>query len=325
MKKLFFVLFLACVQLVAMAQKISYDIPEGYESNISKKDYKTLVDLSMPVVSKRFVIESVKDGTMSLAAGQKLNLHNLILKCADETDKSEWKEVIENHFRSLFSSMDEEKKIKMEDYQSVKDYLSLRIYPNQYIRDFAQLESLVVRQDLEGTCTVLMLDLPGGFKTIQRSFFTLWKTDSAEVFRVAQNNINKQDIEKQTKTFDIDGSKIEISFLGNEDYAASYALDLLANSPALVGEWGSVIAMPNKGLVNVCRISKDKPLDFVKFIQATKPLIENSFKDHPQGISADYYWYYNRKFKRINVLTGANGQLNVISPMGLTELMTEKK
>lgn len=48
-------------------------------------------------------------------------------------------------------------------------------------------------------------------------------------------NINNQEIEKVVDSFDIDGSEIEMIFLGNEDYAASYALDLMNNSPELEG------------------------------------------------------------------------------------------
>ena len=88
---------------------------------------------------------------------------------------------------------------------------------------------------------------------------------------------------------------------------------------------GSVVAIPNKGLVDICRISREKPLDFVKFIQLTKPIIEKSFQEHPQPISDQYFWYYKRKFTKIKILKEADGNINVISPFGLSELMTEQK
>jgi hypothetical protein len=82
--------------------------------------------------------------------------------------------------------------------------------------------------------------------------------------------------------------------------------------------------MPNKGLVNICKISKDKPVDFVKFIQRTKPLIEKSYQEHEQPISDQFFWYYKGQFTKIDVLTEANGNINVISPSGLTALMIAK-
>jgi hypothetical protein len=169
-----------------------------------------------------------------------------------------------------------------------------------------------------------MLDLPGAFTPVQREVFALWKLDTTAVFKTAQHNINHQQVEKVTQSFDLNGTKVEVSFLGNEDYAASYALDLAGNSPELVGEWGTVVAMPNKGLVNICKISKDKPVEFVKFIERVKPLIERSYQEHEQPISDQFFWYYKGQFTRINVLTKEDGNINVISPAGLTALMTEK-
>jgi hypothetical protein len=97
------------------------------------------------------------------------------------------------------------------------------------------------------------------------------------------------------------------------------------NSPELVGEWGSVVAIPNKGLVNICKVSKDKPVDFVKFIQQTKPIVEKSYNEHPQPISNQYFWYYKGLFTKIKTMTDKNGAINVFSPVGLTELMTKMK
>ena len=220
--------------------------------------------------------------------------------------------------------MDEEKNIDPENFATVRNYLSLRIYPAETVMQRGGVKNLVSKVDLDGTYTLLMLDLPGAFSTVQKAVFELWKKDTEEVFRIAQDNINKQDIEKVTQQFDMDGTKVEISLLGSEDYAASYALDLIHNSPDMVGEWGSVVAVPNKGLVNICKISKDKPLDFVKFIQLTKSLNDKSYNEHPQPITNEYFWYYKGKFTKIMVMEEENGSINVISPMGLTTLMTEK-
>jgi hypothetical protein len=261
------------------AQSISYTIPNAYENNISQADYKTVVDYSLSLVAKRYVVEEVKDGTVLLKKGQDLktlNLHNLLAKCLAEKDKTKWKQIVQTHFYNLFSSLDAQKKIDPTNFETIRSYLSLRVYPIATVEQRGGAASLVSRKDLEGTLTLLMLDLPGAFTTVQRSVFTEWKKDSAEIFRIAQANINHQEVQKVSQSFDIDGAKIEISFIGNEDYAASYALDLSHNSPEMVGEWGSVVTMPNKGLVNICKIGPDKPVDFVKFIQRTKPLIEKS-------------------------------------------------
>lgn len=321
-------IFLAAFKTTLPAQPITYNIPDSYENDISKDDYRKVVDWSVSMVAKRYTIDFVKDGAIRLKKGQELqilNLHNLINKCVAVKDKSVWNKIVQEHFENIFTSIDEQKKIDPAKFETVKKYLSLRIYPEAVINKRGGSASLITKTDLDGTLTLLMLDLPGAFTPVQNSMFALWNTSTEEVFRIAQDNINKQKVEKVTQSFDVQGGKIEISFLGNEDYAASYALDLINNSPELVGEWGSVVAMPNKGLVDICKVSRDKPVDFVNFIQRVKPLIEKSYKEHEQPISDQFYWYYKGKFTRINVGVQSNGSINVIAPFGLAELMAEKK
>lgn len=328
MRAITLLVWLIFLSVTSSGQKISYNIPEGYETEIGKDDYKKIVDVAVPIVAGRYAVDFVKDGAIQLKKGQEmqtLNLHNLIAKCIAVKDKSQWNKVVQEHFENIFASIDEQKKIDPENYETVKKYLSLRIYPEAMVNQRGGVSSLIAKTDLEGTYTLLMLDLPGAFTAVKKQMFALWKLDTAIVFETAQENINKQKVEKVTQSFDVDGVKIEMSFLGSEDYAASYALDLMDNSPELVGTWGSVVAIPNKGLVDICKISKDKPVDFVKFIQRTKPFIEKSYQEHQQPISDQFYWYYKGNFTRINVLTDAEGNINVISPFGLTELMTEKK
>jgi hypothetical protein len=303
-------------------------VPEGYETDISKENYKKIVDIAVPIVSKRYKITFVKDGAIQVAGGEDIptvNLHNLIGKCIAVKNTTQWEKIIQGHFTAIFNAIEEKRKIDPANYEKIKKYLSIRIYPTTAVNERGGPDPIVVRTDIEGTYSVLMLDLPDAFATVKKKDFESWKKDASEVFRIAQDNINKQAIQKETKTIDIGGTSLELMFLGNENYAASYALDLMNNSPDLVGEWGSVIAMPNKGLVNICKISRDKPAHFVQFIQRTKSVLEESYNSHPQRISNQYYWYYKGEFTKIKVLEDKNGNITVISPVGLAALMTDTK
>jgi len=335
MRSLLLATILACLQTAAIGQSttvgpsipISYDIPPGLENAISPDDYHFLVDTSIAVIAERFRIDSVSGGTIRLAKGQELggfNLDNLILQCAAVKDRTVWPAIIRDHFQKIFSSVEEQQKIDPSNYWSVKPYLSLRIYPQDVIGQHGGPDALVTRVDLEGTYTVLMLDLPGAFTPLAKNVFDGWKRNKADVFRTAQDNVDSQHVEKVSKTTDMQGTQLEVTVLGNEDYAASYALDLGKNSPELVGDWGSAIAIPNKGLVSICKISPGKPADFVKFIQLTYPYIERAYQQHPQRISDQYFWYYQGTFTRIRVETNGDGDINVIAPYGLGQLMGKK-
>lgn len=216
-------------------------------------------------------------------------------------------------------------KVDLNDYEKVKPYLSIRIYNDASIAQKGGVGNMVSRVDLDGTMTVLMLDLPEAFAPLFKTNFEKWNKSAGEVFKVAELNVRNKKVEKMTREFDIDGNKIEFNFLGNEDYAASYALNLETNMPELVGEWGSIVVIPNKGLVAICKISKAKPLDFVKFIERIKPLTDQSFAQHQVPVSKNFFWYYKGEFTLVKVLTNDSGNINVIAPLGLGELMSEKK
>ena len=328
MQKIGLVFTILLIQLTINAQTISYEIPEGYEKNISAEDYKTLVDLSIPIIKARYKVDNVKNGTVYLLKDQDfqaLNLHNIITKCISLSEKTQWKSAIEEHFRKLFASVDEQRKIDPEKFETIRNNLSLRIYPEAFIIQRGGHSNFISKKDLEGTYTLLMLDLPDAFTPVNKKMFELWKKDTAEIFRIAQTNINKQSVEKVTKKFDFDSTTIEISFLGNEDYAASYALDLMHNSPELVGELGSVVAIPNKGIADICKITKSNPLGFVKFIQMIKPLIDKSFAEHDQPVSDQFYWYYKGRFTRIIVKLDEKENINVFSPDELSLLLVDLK
>lgn len=313
----------------AWAQKISYDPPKDYRKVLPATDYRLLVDSAVVVVGRRYPIEKVADGTITLRAGQAdataFNLHNLIDKCAAEPNRQAWGPLIRHHFTSLFSSFDAQKKLDPSNYESMRGYLSLRVYPEALVAQRGGAQHLVTRIDLPGTVTMLMLDLPGTFSAVPKAGIAQWHQEVAALFAQAQANVNKQAVQKVTKDFDgPNKQKLTFHFLGNEDYAASYALDLATNAPELVGEWGSAVAMPNKGLVSICTISRAQPLDFVQYIQLSQAVIAKAYQEHEQPVSPDFYWYYQGKFTRISVATDKSGRVNVVAPLGLSALMTAK-
>jgi len=328
MKILITVLLLASLRLTCSGQTIIYSLPGRFDKEISQQDYKTIADMSMAAVAKRYKIDSLNNGTIILSPKQDMfafNLDNLILKCNAESDHSKWPVIIDGHFNMLFNSIDAKKSINSQSYDSIRSNLSIRIYPNSTIEQRGGATNFISRTDLEGTTTLLMLDLPDAFTPVSKKDFDFWHKTIDDVFKEAITNVDKQKIDKVTKVFSVDGVQIEFNFLENEDYAASYALDLSNNSPELVGEWGSVVVIPNKGLVSVCKISKDKPVDFVKYIERIKPLTDKSYTQHPSPVSREFYWYYQGKFTLIAVKTDDKGNINITAPVGLSALFAEKK
>lgn len=324
--KKFLALFTTLLFIGLSAQKISYDVPKTFINNVSTKNYKTIVDRSILEISKHEKVISVENGLIKTESGFQAGLDNLLYKCKGENDNTILNSIVKEHFDGLFGSMDFSQSLDFKKFDQIKEFLSIRIYPKDYFEQYLKPENSVYKVDLEETYTILMLDLPTAFTNVARKeMFDFWKKDEKELFSLAQKNVNKQVVNKLTQEFDLQGSKIEINFVDDETYAASYGLDLVNNSKDFVGELGSVVAMPNKGIINVCKITKEKPLDFVKFIQGTKALIQKFHDDHPHPVSTDFFWYYDGKFTKIDVVENPNGNVDVISPYGLTQLLVKLK
>ena len=324
--KNFLIIFVIILSAKLPAQKISYDVPEVYKNEISSQKYKAIVDQSILEVSKYEKVFSFENGFIKTESGFQAGLDNLLYKCKNEDDNKNLNLIIKEHFDGLFSSMDFSKSLNLKNFDKIKEYLSLRIYPKEYFEQYIKPENSVYKIDLEGTYTILMLDLPTAFTNVQRSeMFNFWNKSENELFSLAQKNVNKHTVNKLTQEFDLGGVKIEISFIDDETYAASYALDLINNSKDFVGEFGSVVALPNKGIINICNITKKKPLDFVKFIQGTKSLVQKFHDDHPYPVSTDFFWYYNGKFKKIAVIQNNDGSVDVAAPQELSELLLKNK
>jgi hypothetical protein len=323
MKPLLILLLLSAFHLASFGQQIDYSLPPGFDKTISQNDYKTIADQSVAIVSKKYKVDNVKNGTIIVGHEQAFDLDNLVSKCIAETDHTKWASIISEHFNALFSSMDQKAGIDLHNYETVKPYLSIRIYPAETVEARGGTASLISRTDLEGTLSMLMLDLPQAFTPVSKTDFDTWHKTTDETFKAASDNIAKQPVTKVSKTFKVDNADVEFNFIENEDYAASYALNLEANMPDMVGEWGSVVAIPNKGLVTICKISKAHPVEFVKFIQRIKPLIEQSYSQHPNPVSTTFFWYYKGRFTPIPIQTDDKGNINVMAPMQLSSLMTK--
>ena len=324
MHHLLTILLLLATTRVA-AQTVNYSFPEGYENVLSKKDYKYLVDESRKVIARNYAIASVREGVVTLQPGQEyvtVNLHNLIVKCA-QSDKRDWPAIIEAHLSAMTETMRQQEELDPTDFASIKANLSLRVYPENFVDQNGGVDNFLVKKDLDETWTMVMLDLPSAFTPLPKDIFQLWGKTTDEVFAAAQQNVNKQTFRTATESIGEGEEQITVHFIENEDYGASLALDLLANTPEFVGEWGSVVAIPNKGIVDICKISPDRPVDFVRFIQLIQPIVRQSYEQHPQPVSTDFFWYYQGEFTRIAVVE-KDGATQVVSPQGLTELMSEK-
>lgn len=329
MRIVFLICWLVFIAMAAFSQVVDYTVPNGFKTEISAVDYKTIVDASVAAISKRYKVDSVQDGTVKLVKLQDMqafHLHNLIVECLKEKNKTMWEITVREHFDKLFSTIDEQEKFDPEDFKEAKKYLSIRVYPKEFVMQRPNSRSFIVQTNLEGTFTMLMYDLPGGaFTPVQRKTFVHWNRDIDAIYAIAKSNINKQQVQKISQAVDADGVKIDATLLSNENYAGSYAICIGDNSPELVGELGCIVAIPHKGAAYVYKIVKGKPGNLISYIQKTKPVVDGAYAEHPQPISNQFFWYYKDKFIKVPVTSDKDGKVNVTLPNSLTALLAKSK
>ena len=90
------------------------------------------------------------------------NLYNI----CSQNDKSQWKNIIKNHFSQVKISRDEEKAIlpKLEKFETGKEYLKLRIYPIDYKDQISK--SSIFESSTDDYISVVVIDFPSTAKNL---------------------------------------------------------------------------------------------------------------------------------------------------------------
>lgn len=320
-----FLLFLLLFSAFVSAQHIDYSKPAGFENAVSDKDYKFIVNQSVEEINKYAEVAAVNQGEIQLVSIKDADqtvfyLDNVIKKCLSE-ERKHWDTVIEDHFKSYFDGLKFHETLDVHNFEAIRDYLSIRIYEESFVKEYSE-NNWITKNDLEGTTSVLMLDLPTTFTTVTKDVFNLWKKSKTEIFGIAQENVNKNEFFKHTETFETENDTIEIHFIQNEAIGSSAVLDLVKNAPEFIGEFGSVLAVPNKGFVLLSRISPEKPHDFMTFIQVNYDMVTDFYESHPQPVSKDFFWYYKGKFRKIDFQSEGN-EIKITLPKELSELVLD--
>ncbi len=307
---------------VAASAKIDYTVPDGFVGRISAVDYRYILERSLKRVAESDKIKKVEQGEIQLADGKIVNMHNLLHRCI-AADKKEWNGLIDEHFKRLASIY--KSPVDATNYQKIKKFLGYRVYPREAIDRYKAAGKMVIRKDLAGTYTVLMLDLPTTWASITRDNFKKWKISKSEAFKQADRNMSRKSLKVGSEPVkikpDID---FKFSYVEDNDYAASFAIGGLRSGAIKPAAWGLVIAIPNNGFATWVKVSREKPVDFILFIQVFDKAIKKAFNENEKGISPEFYWYYKNKFTPIRTFY-KNERLNVINPEGLSELMSEQK
>lgn len=292
-------------------------MPEEYASLINQDQYQKVLEMAEAYLNRKGTVVKIEPGmiTVKMSDGQEVQcgLDNLIRIVAQQ-EEEEWFETIGQHFDRIQANIYTEP-LKM-DWEEARQYLKTRVYPESFGHPEIR-KQMVYKTDFEGTFTNLILDYQGRFHLLTKRMVARWDQPLETLFSIAQENINAEEI-KLTKGETEDGTELYCFFSG--DFSASYLVDFQTNAYFCVGEYGTLVALPTKG-VGICIPLNDRfVLERVKFLA---PLVNQFYQKDPGHITNKFYWFYEGSFLRFRYEAEKEDKIMIRLPYKLEELLKE--
>lgn len=298
--------------------KIEEQIPQKYEHLVAERQYfRILAYICRYFEALPYDLKEISNGSLAAHDGEEdmdISLDNLIKRLSFQAEEV-WKEEIYTYFDQLLEQTNTEELFA--NFQVAKEYLTLRLYGDQ-IDTHTEQDTLVFRQDLAGTYSVLSLDLPSKFQVILKSEIDHWSIEEATLFEIALENINRQSVETAHGYWE----ETEILAVISNEYAAIKLLDLESNFSESIGAHGALIAAPTKGTVFIhpIRTLNTGLKDAMNLVIKQSNLI---YESDPGPITRNLYWFYEGGFSPF-ILTITDEGLSYQMPPDLERYLKDQ-
>ncbi len=235
------------------------------------------------------VVVDVDDGVVRFADAREpaLGLGNLVQVC-NQCPVDAWPDVIAEHFDALEAAGQEIEAMgeALRDLEQARRYLAVRLYDVQLAADLAG--AVVVREDLPGTVSALVLDLPKAIQTVRPEQLGAWGCDLEEAFARGLENVLTQYGEAwRLERVQLEQG-LEVLAVGGEDFFVGTQALALDRRPELLGPHGSLVAVPHRHALLAYPIAD---LGVVRAVEALALIAHGMHREGPGSISPLVYWY----------------------------------
>jgi hypothetical protein len=191
---------------LSFGKKDYKEVPE-WANFFSQQEYTYFINLVETFFKQNGFEFTLDDGYVNVSDNDfglnKLGLTNLAQTCYQE-NRSRWKGIISNHFNRMIeiSEFESEFSKKVDEFENVKKYIGVRIYPIGYVQNVGP-ENTIYRNVTDELVELLIFDLPHAVINIKREVTEKWKISSDELFSIGQKNIRlnyKLEISEQSMT-----------------------------------------------------------------------------------------------------------------------------
>ena len=240
----------------------------------------------------------IKDGVLSFpqeSEAPEFGLLKLAQRCqAAESDS--WESLVKKHFQRVQAAQENSSGLS---FEQAKKRILLRILPSSNVETTS---TLLVREDLPGTRTVLVLDLPESVWSIGKGEAKRWGKDPEELFDVALTNLAHRPAPKTESLELLKG--ISAFFVTEESlYTASLVLTL-KDHPEWMGTHGALVGVPTRQHLIVYPVKDSKSLAAMELLSQ---LIRNLEKEGPGPVSPLLYYYDGESLEAISNQSSEEG------------------
>lgn len=227
----------------------------------------------------------------------RMGLLNLAQVC-NQADRADWSAIISDHFGKVSSPREFEAGLARRSFEDIAPLLAARLWSDEILGTLSE-DKIICREDLHGTITALVFDLPESVRNVTREEADRWDRSDDELFSVAVANVRNMPAEAFEQ--EVEGGRL-LGFTGNSFFVASRAL-FLEDYPHCIGPKGSLVAVPHRHMLLCCPIEDLGVLKVLNlFISATRGM----FRDGPGSISPNVYWYRDGEMTNLPYETGDN-------------------
>ncbi len=223
---------------------------------------------------------SIVDGVVVFEGDdRKMGLQNLLQTC-HRAGREHWLEIIRDHFAAMDEAREQ---YDLTDFGAIQPRLTVRIYSEESMEQIK--DNLLYRRHIPGTASVLCVDMPKSIRTVSRTEIGHWPMNYDELFAVAMDNTARLS-KAQQDTIELDAETSLQVIVSEDTYAATAALQL-EKFPELIGDHGSLVAIPTAGIVLVY------PFNDASVVSAVHKMIaiaDTQYDQGPQSVSNRLYW-----------------------------------
>jgi hypothetical protein len=243
----------------------------------------------------------------------RFGLRNLAQKCT-ALPASDWAAAVNAHFEQIDAVAGEQTKLLSDiaHLESVKNRLAIQIMNAADV----PVEQSVHREDLPGTVSILIFDLPKSSRWVTPDEARAWGRPQEELFAIA---IENQRAKPRPQANQIQAEPIGsfIAVEGPELTTATYAL-MLGEFNKFRGSRGALVTIPTS------RHLFCLPLDDRNVGRAAQLLVISSrqfFLEGPASITDRVFWFHDGKFEEVST-AGSEAQLRFVGPGPLRDILS---